>query len=175
MKITLAWSSSNKEGASIYCLNISWHLCDLFLQGQVCKVVMLNSYRNPREPDRYANKLRHERVVFEGIYMANCANQGEIMLCMVEEKLFNTKTVSGRTFKSANSCNSNRVPRRHSASTQTTRLSSDSRLSHMWPSRARTLRRQVWQMSKKCSWFRNLSPGKWRQQMIVLLDLQIRP
>ena len=55
---------------------------------------MLNSYRNPRDPERYANKDRNERVVFEGIYMTNCANQGEIMLCMVEEKLSNVKTVS---------------------------------------------------------------------------------
>ena len=82
---------------------------------------MLNSYKNPREPDRYATKLRHERVVFEGIYMATCANQGEIMLCMVEEKLLNMKTVSDRIFKSVNSFNSNRVPRGHCAFIQTIR------------------------------------------------------
>ena len=51
-------------------------------------------YKNPRDADKYADKTRDERVVFEGIYMANCANQGEIMLCMVEEKLLNIKTVS---------------------------------------------------------------------------------
>ena len=31
-------------------------------------------YKNPRDSDKYADKTRDERVVFEGIYMANCAN-----------------------------------------------------------------------------------------------------
>ena len=31
--------------------------------------------------------------------MTNCANQGEIMLSSVEEKLVNKKTVSGENFK----------------------------------------------------------------------------
>ena len=48
---------------------------------------MVANYKNPRCPEKYAKKTRDQRVVFEGIYMANCANQGEIMLCMVEEKL----------------------------------------------------------------------------------------
>ena len=61
---------------------------------------MLSSYMNPRDPRRYIDKQRNERVVFEGIYMTNCANQGELMLSSVEEKLVNKKTVSGAGFKS---------------------------------------------------------------------------
>ena len=63
---------------------------------------MLNSYRNPREPGRYAEKTQNDRVVFEGIYMTNCANQGELMLSSVEEKLVNKKTVSEQSLKKSN-------------------------------------------------------------------------
>lgn len=45
---------------------------------------MLKSYKNPRMPRK---TTRHERTVFEGIFAALSANQGELMLHASEEKL----------------------------------------------------------------------------------------
>ena len=59
--------------------------------GQECRVSMLKSYKNPRTPRKRA---RHERTIFEGIFQAMSANQGELMLSATEEKLLNMKTVS---------------------------------------------------------------------------------
>ena len=52
---------------------------------------MLKSYKNPRTPRKRA---RYERTIFEGIFQAMSANQGELMLSATEEKLLNMKTVS---------------------------------------------------------------------------------
>ncbi len=54
---------------------------------------MLKSYKNPRTPRKRA---RYERTIFEGIFQAMSANQGELMLSATEEKLLNMKTVSVR-------------------------------------------------------------------------------
>ena len=52
---------------------------------------MLKSFKNPRTPRK---RTRNERIVFEGIFQAFSANQGELMLAASEEKLLDSKTVS---------------------------------------------------------------------------------
>ena len=55
---------------------------------------MLKSYKNPNTPRK---RQRYERTVFEGIFQAMSANQGELMLAATEEKLLNMKTGEERT------------------------------------------------------------------------------
>ena len=55
---------------------------------------MMKTFKNSRTPRKRA---RHERIVFEGIFQALSANQGELMLAATEEKLVNMKTGAERT------------------------------------------------------------------------------
>ena len=59
--------------------------------GSECRAFMLKSYKNPRTP---RPRNRNERWVFDGIFQAFNANQGELMMAATEEKLLNMKTVS---------------------------------------------------------------------------------